>query len=298
MTGSHENTNPGLRQRVFFLVSSASGSMASRVFNGFIGALILISVTIIVVDTFEVPEAMLTINLAIQLVVSVVFTIEYVLRLWTSDLAKPELKPGKARLRHFVSAASIVDLLAFLPFWLFLFMPLDSFVLYFLGAFRVLRIMRLLRIGFYSKALAVVGSVLKSCAKMLFSTLLLLLLLMLIASILMYNAEHAVQPEAFDNALSGFWWAMQTITTIGYGDIYPITILGRALGVVIALLGIGMIAIPTGIISASFVAYGRKMREEELLAARSGNEDQGSEDQGSKNQGSAQSSSLDDYLPL
>ena len=287
MSSSNENTTSGLRQRVFSLVSSASGSMPSRVFNGFIGTLILISVAIIIINTFEVPEEILTINLAIQVVVSVVFTLEYVLRLWSSDYAKPELKPGKARLRHFISAASIIDLLAFLPFWLFLFMPLDTFILYFLGAFRVLRIMRLLRIGFYSKALTVVGSVLKSCAKMLFSTLLLLLLLMLIASILMYNAEHAVQPEAFDNALSGFWWAMQTITTIGYGDIYPITFLGRALGVVIALLGIGMIAIPTGIISASFVAYGRKMRAEELMAA-----------QRDDDQRPTKPSSLDDFLSL
>jgi len=263
MSGTSKNTVSGLRQRVFSLVSSGSGSATNRVFSIFIGALIILSVTIIIINTFDLPEEIIALDYYIQVVITIIFTIEYALRFWVSDLLKPELKPGKARLHYVFTLGSIIDLLAFLPFWLLVFMPLDTFILYFLGAFRVLRIMRLLRIGFYSNALAVVGSVLKSCAKMLVSTLLLLLLLMLVASILMYNAEHAAQPEAFDNALSGFWWAMQTITTIGYGDIYPITVLGRALGVVIAMLGIGMIAIPTGIISASFVAYGKSLRKED-----------------------------------
>lgn len=243
-----------LHDRVYNLVSSGNGSTSSRVFGGIVGALILISVVIIIVDTCEIPEEVLTVNIIIQSIISVLFTLEYLLRLWVSDSLRPELSPAKARLRFVVSPASLIDLLAILPFWLFMFAPFD---LRFLAAFRVLRIMRILRISFYSKALGVVGSVLKSCAKQLGATLLLLILLMLIASILMYNVEHAVQPESFDNALSGFWWALQTVTTIGYGDIYPITFLGRALGIVIALLGVGMVAIPTGIISAAFVAWSK-----------------------------------------
>ncbi|MDR2035769.1 MAG: ion transporter [Coriobacteriales bacterium] len=249
-----------MRQQIFSVVSPAGDSNLSKVFNGFIGALILVSVTLIVVDTFELPVRLLFVNLIIQASISVVFTVEYLIRLWTSDYNRPDLPPAKARLRHLVSAQSIIDLLAVLPFWLFVFAPFD---LRFLAAFRVLRVMRLLRISFYSQALFVVGTVLRSSAKRLASTFLLLVLLMLVASILMYNAEHLAQPEAFNNALSGFWWAMQTITTIGYGDIYPITVLGKALGIVIALLGIGMIAIPTGIISASFVAYGRRQHKDE-----------------------------------
>lgn len=248
-----------MRERVYSVVSSASGGMASRVFAGGISLLILVSVTIIVVNTCDIPPELFYVNIIIQSVISIIFTLEYVVRLWVSDLARPELKPAKARLRFVFSGASLIDLLSFLPFWLFLIAPFD---LRFLAAFRVLRIMRLLRISFYSKALGVVGSVLKSCAKQLVATLLLLLLLMLVASVLMYNAEHAVQPEAFDNALSGYWWALQTITTIGYGDIYPITFWGRTLGVVIALLGVGMVAIPTGIISAAFVAYSKTRQDE------------------------------------
>ena len=260
MSSSSKHTAPGLRQQVFSVISSDSSSIASRIFNGVIGALILLSVSIIVIDTFEVSTEMLFSNLIIQFSITIIFTLEYLVRLWTSDLIRPELSPAKARLRFIVSAASVIDLLAILPFWLFFLVPFD---LRFLAAFRVLRVMRLLRISFYSKALAVVATVLKSSARRLFSTFLILVLLMLVASILMYNAEHEAQPEAFSNALSGFWWAMQTITTIGYGDIYPITFLGKALGVVIAMLGIGMIAIPTGIISASFVAYGKLDQSDE-----------------------------------
>lgn len=242
------------------MVSLASDTRASRVFNSSISFLIMLSVTIVIVNTFDVPLRLLAINALIQLLITVVFTLEYLLRLWVADLARPELLPGQARLGFVFSFNSLIDLLAIVPFWLFFFVPFD---LRFLAAFRILRIMRLLRLSFYSKALSVVGSVLKSSARRLVAALLLLVLLMLIASILMYNAEHAVQPEVFDNALSGFWWAMQTITTIGYGDIYPVTYLGKLLGIVIALLGVGMVAIPTGIISASFVEHERSSRAEE-----------------------------------
>ena len=260
MVGSNKNKSLGLRAQVFSVVSPKSGILASRIFNTAISVLILISVAIIIIDTCEVPAKLLFVNFIIQGFISLVFTVEYLLRFWSSPQLKPDLSPGKARLRFFFSVSSAIDLLAILPFWLFMVMPFD---LRFFGAFRVLRVLRLLRLSFYSKAFTVVGSVLKSSAKQLVATFLLLLLLMLVASILIYNAEHAAQPEVFDNAFSGFWWAMQTITTIGYGDIYPITFLGKLLGIVIALLGIGMIAIPTGIISASFVAYGKRARNEE-----------------------------------
>lgn len=264
---AHKNTQKDrnsaplrLHERVYRVVSSGDGSMASRVFGSFITALILISVTIIIVDTCDIPAELLFVNLIIQSVISVIFTLEYFVRLWVSDQTMPSLSPARARLKFVVSPASLIDLLSFLPFWLFLVVPFD---LRFLAAFRVLRIMRILRIGFYAKAISVVGSVLKSCAKQLVATLLLLLLLMLVASVLMYNAEHAVQPEVFDNALSGYWWALQTVTTIGYGDIYPITFLGRTLGIVIALLGVGMVAIPTGIISAAFVSWSKTRQPKE-----------------------------------
>ena len=260
MEGSSKNTTLGLREKVFSVVSPLSGATASRIFNGCISALILISVALIIIDTFDVPAEFKYFSLIGQGVITTIFTVEYLLRLWTSDLMRPQLPPGKARLKFVFSLHSAIDLLAILPYWLFIGVPFDP---RFLGAFRVLRIMRLLRIGFYSKALAVVGSVLRSSARSLFSTFLLLVLLMLVASILMYNAEFEAQPEVFDNALSGFWWAMQTITTIGYGDIYPVTLLGKAIGIIIALLGIGMIAIPTGIISASFVAYGKRAQQGE-----------------------------------
>ncbi len=94
---------------------------------------------------------------------------------------------------------------------------------------------------------------LKSKARQLISSTAVVLILMIIASVVMYSLEHEVQPERFDNAFSAFWWAVSTVTTIGYGDLYPITTPGKIIGTVIALLGVALIAVPTGIISAGFI---------------------------------------------
>ena len=119
--------------------------------------------------------------------------------------------------------------------------------------FRVARILRLFRINAYYDSLNVITDVIKSKSQQLMSSVFIILVLMLGSSLCMYSLEHDAQPEVFSNAFSGVWWSMSTLLTVGYGDIYPVTTLGKFFGIIIAFLGVGIVAIPTGIISAGFV---------------------------------------------
>ena len=119
--------------------------------------------------------------------------------------------------------------------------------------FRIIRIFRLFRINAYYDSLNVITEVIVSKKQQLFSSVFIILMLMLASSLCMYSLEHQAQPEVFSNAFSGIWWAASTLLTVGYGDIYPVTILGKMFGIFIAFLGVGIVAIPTGIISAGFV---------------------------------------------
>ena len=124
-----------------------------------------------------------------------------------------------------------------------------------LRMFRLLRLLRIFKLNRYFESLSALGYVLKSKSRDLIGSMFVVGILLVMASLAIYAAEHDAQPQVFKNAFSGLWWAVATLTTVGYGDIYPITVLGRVFGALIALLGIGMVAIPTGIISSGLVDY-------------------------------------------
>ena len=118
---------------------------------------------------------------------------------------------------------------------------------------RVVRILRLFKINANFDSFNVITSVLYEKRRQLISSIFIILILMLAASLSMYSAEHEAQPDQFKNAFSGIWWSVSTLLTVGYGDIYPITLAGRIMAIIITFLGVGVVAIPTGIISAGFV---------------------------------------------
>ena len=120
-------------------------------------------------------------------------------------------------------------------------------------AIRLVRLLRIFKMNRYSDALASIGNVFRRKSGEIFASIFFVLILLVISSLLIYYAEHDAQPDQFANAFSGVWWAVATLTTVGYGDIYPVTPIGRLLGAVIAIMGIGMVAIPTGILSSGFV---------------------------------------------
>lgn len=242
-----------LKIKIYNLIrDDDENNLSANIFDGFILIMIILNVLMLIMETFDIP-LWLTHSLQIFDVFSViVFSIEYIFRLWTSDLIRPLELKHKARIKYLFSFTSIIDILAILPFYLPYIAPIG---LRFLRLLRLLRLFRLIKLNRYTKALNTIGSVLKSKAEQLLLSSFVVFLLMLISSILMYSLENDSQPEVFQNAFSGFWWTLNTITTVGYGDIYPITTLGKILSGIIAVLGIGLIAVPTGIISAGFVEY-------------------------------------------
>lgn len=239
-----------IKSRIFEIIQTANDNdIASKIFDIFIIALIIVNVITVIADTFSLPATVSTIFDYIETVSVIIFTIEYILRVWTADLLYPNLSPIKSRLRYIISFKAIIDLLAILPFYLPFFIPVDLRVL---RVIRIIRLFRLFKINRYTNALSTIVNVFKNKASELISSMFVVLLLMIIASVLMYNVENPVQPEKFNNALSGLWWAVATLTTVGYGDIYPITAAGKVLSAIIALLGIGLVAVPTGIITSGF----------------------------------------------
>jgi len=205
----------------------------------------------VILDTFDnFSKDIQSIFRAVEVFSIVVFTIEYLIRLWTADFIHPHIKPAKARLKYMFSFLAIIDLLAILPFYLPYIIPVDLIIL---RMVRLLRVFEIFKANRYTNALSMVGRVIKGKSEQLISSLFVIFVLMIIASVLMYYLEHEAQPDVFDNAFSAFWWAVSTITNADYGELYPITLLGRILNTVISILGIGLIAVPTGIISAGFM---------------------------------------------
>lgn len=175
---------------------------------------------------------------------------DYILRVWTARFLYPDLTEHHAIRDYVFSFTGIVDLLSFLPYYLPIFFPSGTVAF---RMIRIVRIFRLFKINAYYDSFSVIAAVIKGKSQQLVSSVFIILVLMIGSSLCMYSLEHEAQPEVFQNAFSGIWWAASTLLTVGYGDIYPITTWGKVLGIFITFLGVGMVAIPTGIISAGFV---------------------------------------------
>lgn len=240
-----------IREKIYALIrDDDQNTLSSNIFDGVIISLIIVNIGLVICDTFALPTWYSKLSKTVEIISIVIFSIEYALRLLTADLKYPDVKKSYAYVKYVFSFMAIIDLLAILPFYIPFLFKIDLRVL---RALRIFRLFRILKFGHYTAAIRLIGEVLKKKRHQLFSSMLVILILMIIASVLMYNAEHEAQPQVFKNAFSGLWWSVATFTTVGYGDIYPITTVGKILSSVIALLGIGLVAVPTGIISAGFI---------------------------------------------
>jgi voltage-gated potassium channel len=187
-----------------------------------------------------------------------VFTVEYLLRLWTCTLDPRFRHPVFGRLRYMVSLVALVDLASIVPAYL----PGDVFLdLRFARIIRLVRMLRVLKIARYSRTMQTFANVFREREADLALIGVFLLLLLVLSSSLMYFAEHARQPEQFSSIPASMWWAVVTLTTVGYGDVFPVTPWGKLLGAVIALIGIGFFALPAGILAAAFAEEVHKSRE-------------------------------------
>lgn len=248
-----------LKQRVaeILQIPSKPGDTAGRAFDVVIITLIALNVLAVIVETmgdfreryFEWLVAFETLSLA-------VFGAEYGLRLWSATAHPEYAHPIRGRLKWATNPYAIIDLLAILPA-LFLLMDLRFL--------RVVRVLRLLKIGRYSESMAIFTRVLASRAQALMMSLFLIGLALIIFSSMMYYAEHDAQPEAFADIPTAMWWGIVTLTTTGYGDVVPITAWGRLLGAAATIVGIGLLALPVGILASGFM---EELERQERLGAK------------------------------
>ena len=227
---------------------------AGSVFDFFIVTLIVLNVAAIILESFdEVYTRYGAVFDIFELFSVMVFTLEYAMRVWTADLKFDSSNRLYSRLRFIKSTMAVIDLLAILPFYLgLLFIPVDV-NLVFLRMLRLTRLLRVFKLSRYTSAMKLMSKVIKEKKDELSVTVFMTFILLLIASTMMYYIEKDVHGDAFPNIVAAFWWAIATLTTVGYGDVYPVTGLGKLLSGIIALLGIGLVALPTGIISSSFI---------------------------------------------
>ena len=245
------------KKRIFHIIQiGTNDDIASRVFDIFIVCVIFLNLFVVLFDTFDVAKDFKTPINVIEWVTVIIFTIEYLLRLWTADYLYPKRSYWGAKVAFVFSFFGLIDLLSILPTYLPLVFPAGAVAF---RMFRVIRIFRLFKVNAKYDAFNVIVDVLKDKRKQLFSSIIMILILMVAASLCMYSIE----PQTFKNAFSGIWWAASAILTIGYGDIAPATTAGRFMSMVISFLGVGMVAVPTGIISAGFVEQYQRVRHVE-----------------------------------
>ena len=187
-----------------------------------------------------------------------VFSIEYLLRIWTAvEMEDPRFHdPLLGRLRYLVTPLALIDLLAIAPFYLGIFFEFDF------RAVRVLRLLRVFKLTRYSQAMNIMAMVLRQETRAISAVLFVFIVILVFVSSLMYMLEHPAQPHVFADVPSAMWWAVVTMTTLGYGDMVPVTNLGRFLGGCTALVGVGMIALPAGVLASGFSEQLRLRREE------------------------------------
>ncbi len=184
------------------------------------------------------------------------FSLEYFLRMWSCTVEQKYSKPFTGRLKYALTPLAIIDLLAVLPFYIQIF----NIDLRFIRIIRLVRIFRIVKAARYISSLKLFGNVFKSKKEELVITSVVMFILLIIASSFMYIFENSAQPDKFPDIPSTMWWAVATLTTVGYGDVFPITSEGKIIASCVAILGIGLFALPTGILGAGFVEEFQKVK--------------------------------------
>jgi voltage-gated potassium channel len=253
------NPEPGLQthwydkiqEEVYFLLESpANHNKARKFIIYFIAILILLNVFVVILETkHELLSEYGSFFTIFDTFTVTVFSIEYALRVWACVRNPEYSSPVKGRIRFALSPLALVDLIAITPFYVPLFIPIEFRTLRLL---RLLRIFRVLRLGKYSNAFETFAEVLKSKKEEIVITVIMAVIILTLSSSALYAVEREAQPEKFSSIPDAMWWAVVTLATVGYGDVYPITPLGKFITALVALSAIGLFALPTGILASGF----------------------------------------------
>lgn len=239
------------RQTYELLISPEVETRTEHFLRIGIATLIVMNVLAVVLESVDsIERACRGLFLAVELFSIAVFSAEYLLRLWSVVEVPKYSRPVFGRLRYAVSFFALIDLVAVLPFYAH---ALIAFDLRFVRGLRLLRLFRALKLGRYSRSLTLLAKVFRAKRDDILVSLFIIMLMLVLSSSLMFFLEHEEQPKAFPNIPAALWWGVATLTTVGYGDIYPVTAVGKICSAVIALLGIGLVALPSGLIVAGFL---------------------------------------------
>lgn len=229
-----------------------------RALNAFIILLILLNVLAVMLETVPaIYEPNSIFFDYFDLLSVIIFSIEYLLRVWSCVHDKRYSHPFYGRLKYMVSPGAIIDLLAILPFYLHVFIRFDLRMLRILRLFRFLRLFRLTA---YMKAAKLIMNVFRSIFNQLMLGLVLVLILIIVSSSIIYFMEHAKQPDVFTTIPDTIWWSVTTFTTVGYGDMVPVTTIGKMFTSLALIAGVALFALPAGIITAGFLEEMRKQK--------------------------------------
>lgn len=246
---SYNDYNRWKKQVHLLLDSADGGSFWDRVVNSVIVILTLLNLLAVCLETVDsLYRSYRAWFNNFELCSIIFFSIEYLLRLWSCTIQQKYRHPLKGRLRYLLSAGSLVDLAAILPFYL----PLSGLDLRSLRTLRMFRFSRFFKLGRFLNASRVIRRVIVSKKEELLISMLMVLTLIILAASLMYFVEHDTQPDKFSSIPETMWWSVATLTTVGYGDVYPVTGIGKTVTAFISILGIGMFALPAGILASGF----------------------------------------------
>jgi voltage-gated potassium channel len=255
------------RQRIYLILEDPSSAPGGR-FAIFISLLILLNVVDVMLETVPgLPIKLEVWLLRFEILSVMVFSIEHMLRLWVCTNNSKYSHPLRGRFRYAVTPLAIVDLLAVLPFYLPLTFALDLRVIRLLRLFRFLRLIKIAR---YSEALRLITRVVRSKREELMLVVFICVLLLVFSSTLLFYVEHDAQPKVFSSIPASLWWGVITVTTVGYGDIYPITVPGKVIASVFALIGIALFALPAGILAGGFAEEVRTKKEHPMCCPHCG----------------------------
>lgn len=248
------------RRRIHDILEGGErGGPTGTIFEGFITSLIAANAVALTLETVEsLHAAAPRFFQAFEVVSVAIFTVEYTLRVWSAPEDPRYAGAVAGRVRFVLSPLALIDLAAIGPFYL----PFLGIDLRFVRLVRMLRIFRLAKLGRYADSLRTFGLVVRSRKEGLLVTLSMLAVTLFIASTLMYYAENEAQPDKFSSVPASLWWGIATLTTIGYGDIYPVTPFGKLLAGFIAVVGICVVALPTGLFASAFIEEMQKKKKE------------------------------------
>jgi voltage-gated potassium channel len=242
-----------LRKWAYTLLEPAiSGNKAAKAIEVLLITLIFFNIVAIILESVRSIEAEYGAFFhSLEFFSVIVFSIEYVLRVWTAPENPKYHHPLKGRIKYALSPMALIDLFSILPFYIG-FMKLD---MRFIRIVRTFRLIRVLKIARYLKALNLIQAVLRERKEQIVLSVMFIVFLLVMVSTIMYFVEHDAQPEIFSSIPVTMWWGIETLTTVGYGDMIPATILGKILGGMIAILGIGLFALPAGILSSGLTEH-------------------------------------------